>query len=169
MKEALKRAFTSAASPPASTAMRDGTNYDTLIKGFIKKPDPPEAHSADETILSTAKRPPGRPRTNHVKRETEPKSVEPHRTTTRSRRAREGPSLISLSLPFPLSFRPYYLVSLIVVSLSISGYFCLVSINTCLSLLSTSPDEVSLQYRQKFAFTFPISLFQTLYDESKPY
>ena len=32
-------------------------------------------------------------------------------------------NLISLSLILPLSFRPSYLVSLIVVSLSISGYF----------------------------------------------
>ena len=63
--------------------------YDTLIKGFVKKPETPETHSADEPLLSTAKRPPGRPRTNRAINETEPKTTEPHRMTTRSRRARE--------------------------------------------------------------------------------
>ena len=36
--------------------------YDSLIKKSIKKLEPPETHQPSETLLSTAKRAPGRPR-----------------------------------------------------------------------------------------------------------
>ena len=38
--------------------------YDSLIKKVIKKPGPPDPHRANETLLNTTKRPPGRPRSS---------------------------------------------------------------------------------------------------------
>ena len=71
--------------------------YDSIIKGFTKKPDPPETHSADEPRLNTTKRPPGRPRNqqnNEISEtapksiETAPKTIDTYHVMTRSRRAR---------------------------------------------------------------------------------
>ena len=76
--------------------------WDSLIKAAIKKPEPPATHDPAEPRLSTQKRAPGRPRTNHRSQddETLAKTVQPpaiaqlaqptHRMTTRSRAASQG-------------------------------------------------------------------------------
>ena len=77
--------------------------YDSIMKGFVKKPKPLDVHSADKPLLTTAKRPLGRPRTNRINlmgktapksiedqnNKTVPKTAETHHMVTRSRRARE--------------------------------------------------------------------------------
>ena len=47
--------------------------YDSIIQKFVKKTEPPETHKPSEQRLNTAKRPPGRPRTNYEASQTVPK------------------------------------------------------------------------------------------------
>ena len=49
--------------------------YDSLIKKTFKKPPPPEPHKNMEPLLSTTKRPPGRPRASENNQQTAAKTI----------------------------------------------------------------------------------------------